>query len=240
MNKIYNLSSSDALLVADMQIDFLPGGALPIANADELIPVINDYIKRFREVNAPVLASRDWHPPNHMSFKEQGGSWPPHCVQNTDGANFHPNLKLPSQTIIFSKATDPKHEAYSAFDGTNLAEELHKISVKRLFIAGVATDYCVVNTVLDAQKLGFETIVLMDAVRGIDVNPDDVKSAVESMLKSGAEQATVADFPNVEDRLPLEKEVLDELAEKTTIEAVKSKRARLRSRGAKKRIKTER
>ncbi len=213
MNQKLILSSSDALLVTDMQIDFLPGGALPVANADELIPVINSYIKRFESI-AHIIASRDWHPLNHMSFKPQGGPWPPHCVQNTAGAKFTPDLKLPSETLVISKATDPKREAYSVFDGTPLEEELRKMDVKRLFVAGVATDYCVVNTVLDARKLGLETFVLMDATLGIDVNPGDVDRAVDVIVKSGAQQATSADFQTDEEKLPLGEELPEALAEK--------------------------
>ncbi len=239
MNKKLTLSSSDALLVTDMQIDFLPGGALPVVNADELIPVINSYIKRF-ENTAHIIASRDWHPPNHMSFKPQGGPWPPHCVQNTAGAKFKPDLKLPSETLVISKAADPKREAYSVFDGTPIEEELRKMDVKRLFVAGVATDYCVVNTVLDARKLGLETFVLMDATLGIDVNPGDVDRAVDVIVKSGAQQATSADFLMAEDELPLGEELPEALADKSLVRADRKQHARLRPKGANRRIPTER
>lgn len=190
MKTTYVLTNSDALLVTDIQNDFLPGGALPVANGDQIIPVINEYIQRFEAANASILASRDWHPPNHMSFKTQGGPWPPHCVQNTKGADFSPNLKLPKNTVIISKATNPKHEAYSAFDGTSLAKELETRGVKRLFISGLATDYCVFYTVLDARQLDFEAVVLMDATLGINVKPDDVDRAIKTMLEHGAQQAT--------------------------------------------------
>jgi nicotinamidase/pyrazinamidase len=156
--------------------------------------VINEYTAHFLASKAHIVASRDWHPANHLSFKPQGGLWPPHCIQNTEGARFSPKLKLPNNTIIISKATDPKHEAYSAFDNTNLETELRHLGVKRLFVAGLATDYCVVNTVLDARKLGFEALVLMDATLGINVKPGDVDRAVEAMVKSGAKQVIDADF----------------------------------------------
>jgi nicotinamidase/pyrazinamidase len=240
LSKTYNLASSDALLVTDMQIDFLPGGALPVEGADELIPAINDYIARFEDTPAHVIASRDWHPANHISFKAQGGPWPPHCVQNTEGAKFSPQLKFPNHTVVISKATDPKHEAYSAFDTTNLDNELRQLGVKRLFVAGVATDYCVVNTVLDACKLGFEVVVLMDAVLGIDVKAGDVDKAIETMVESGATQATVADFPNLEDRLPVSEEAPDALAEKPGLRQDGRKKARMRSKGTSKRISSER
>jgi nicotinamidase/pyrazinamidase len=190
----YLLTKSDALLVTDIQNDFLPGGALPVVNGDQIIPVINEYIRRFEAAKANILASRDWHLPNHMSFKAQGGPWPPHCVQNTKGAEFSPNLKLPENTVIISKATDPKHEAYSAFDGTSLAKELEMRGVKRLFISGLATDYCVFYTVLDARQLDFEAVVLMDATLGINVKPGDVDRAIKTMLEHGAQQATIENF----------------------------------------------
>ena len=234
------IGESDALLITDIQIDFLPGGALPVAGGDEIIPVLNDYIQRFKDAKGHVLASRDWHPVNHISFNAQGGPWPPHCVQNTIGAQFSPKLKLPEHTVVVSKATDPNHEAYSAFDGTNLAKELGILGIKRLFIGGLATDYCVVNTVLDARKLGFETFVLMDANRGIDVKPGDVDRAIEAMIKSGAEQVTVADFPEAVDALPIEEEAPDALEEKPSMLVASKKKARMRSKGANKRVKTER
>lgn len=240
LKNTYVIGESDALLVTDIQIDFLPGGALPVEGGDEIIPVINDYVGRFEEAGGHVLASRDWHPTNHTSFKAQGGPWPPHCIQNTEGAKFSPNLKLPKNTLIISKATDPKHEAYSVFDATNLTTELQTLGVKRLFVAGLATDYCIVNTVLDARKLGYPTVVLMDATRGINVQPGDVNRAVESMLKSGAEQAVVEDFPDMGDELSTEIAKPDELAEKPTLRAAVKKKTRMRSKGANKRVYTER
>jgi nicotinamidase/pyrazinamidase len=240
LSKTYTMIDSDALLITDIQKDFLPGGALPVASGDEIIPVLNGYIRRFEDAKAHVLASRDWHPPNHMSFKAQGGPWPPHCIQNTEGAKFSPDLKLPSHTVIISKATDPKREAYSAFDGTNLADELRMLGVQRLFVSGLATDYCVVNTVLDARKLGYETVVLMDATLGINVQPDDVDRAIETMLKNGTQQATTADFPDTEDTLPLDPAEPDALEEKPSLKAAVKKKARMRPRGSLKRIRTER
>ena len=159
---------------------------------NKIIPVIKDYIKRFQK--AHVIASRDWHPTDHISFKTQGGPWPIHCVQNTEGAKFSPELKLPKSTIIISKATNPKFEAYSAFESTNLDNELQSNGIKRLFVSGLATDYCVVNTVLDAKKRGLDVVVLMDATLGINAKPGDVNRAVERMVKAGAEQATIEDF----------------------------------------------
>lgn len=234
------MNNTDALLVTDIQIDFLPGGALPVANGDQIIPVINGYIQRFEASKVNILASRDWHPPNHISFKAQGGPWPPHCVQNTKGAEFSPSLKLPKNTVIISKATDANLEAYSAFDGTPLAKELQTRGIKRLFVSGLATDYCVFYTVLDACKLGLEAIILMDATLGINVKNGDVDKAVKTMLENGAQQATTEDFPDVVDSLPTEKAEPDALEEKPSLMAAEKKKARMRPRGSNKRIKTER
>ena len=240
LSKNYVITNSDALLITDIQKDFLPGGALPVDGGDEIIPVLNDYVKRFEASKAHVLASRDWHPSNHISFKAQGGLWPPHCVQETAGAKFSPDLKLPNHTIVISKATNPEKEAYSAFDGTSLAHELRTLGVKRLFIGGLATDYCVVNPVLDSCQLGFETVVLMDATLGINVEPGDVDRAVEKMLKNGAKQATADDFPDAVDELPIEEAQSDSLEEKPSQRADVKKKARMRSKGSAKRIRTER
>ena len=239
MKKNYELTNSDALVITDIQKDFLPGGALPVEGGDEIIPVLNSYIKRFKDTNANVFASRDWHPTNHISFKSQGGPWPPHCVQDTNGAKFSPDLKLPTGTTVISKATNPEHESYSVFDGTSFAHELQMCNVKRLFIGGLATDYCVVNTVLDARKLGFETVVLMDATRGINAESGDVDRAVEAMLKAGAQQATNDDFPDAVDSLPLEETEPDSLAEKSSERADVKKKARMRSRGPARQVRTE-
>jgi nicotinamidase/pyrazinamidase len=240
LNKTYNVTSSDALLITDVQKDFLPGGALPVPDGDEIIPVLNEYAKLFEDAKAHVFASRDWHPPNHCSFKQQGGPWPPHCVQNTRGAKFSPDLKLPEGTVVISKATDPERESYSVFDRTNFENELQMRGVRRLFVGGLATDYCVVNTVLDALKLGFKTVVLMDATLGINVKPGDVDRAVEKMLELGAEQATTADFPDAIDTLPLREAEADVMEEKPSARAAEKKKARMRPKGPDKRIPTER
>jgi nicotinamidase/pyrazinamidase len=240
LSKPINLNEHDALLITDIQVDFLIGGALPVPNADKIIPVVNNYIQHFEAAGGRVIASRDWHPANHSSFKSEGGPWPTHCIQGTQGAKISPQLKLPDHTVIISKATDPKHEAYSAFDSTNLDNQLRQLGVKRLFVAGLATDYCVVNTVLDARKLGFETYVLMDATLGINVNPGDIDRAVESMRTQGAKQVTDADFAETQDKLPIEETEPDALAEKPSMIMDAKKAARFRSKGVNKRIKTER
>jgi nicotinamidase/pyrazinamidase len=234
-----NLSKQDALIIADVQKDFLPGGTLPVKDGDLIIPALNEYAKIFKEADATIIASRDWHPPNHMSFVDQGGPWVPHCVQDTEGASFSPDLKLPEGTMIVSKATNPQKEAYSVFDGTGLDEELKKKGTSRVFIGGLATDYCVLNSTLDAKKLGYEIVVLADATRGIDVNPGDVEKAFETMAKNGALQITLADFPETE-ALPESEGTIDVEADKPLVESYVKKKARMRSKGSYKRVRRER
>ncbi len=161
----------EALIVVDMQRDFMPGGALPVPGADALIPRVNEYINLFRERGAMIVATRDWHPENHVSFRENGGPWPRHCVRDTPGAEFV--VDLPEDTLIVSKATGPDKDAYSGFDGTGLADLLHGNGVKRVYICGVAMEYCVRATALDAVKHGFETYLLLDAVKGIDPRAEE-------------------------------------------------------------------
>jgi nicotinamidase-related amidase len=164
----------------------MPGGKLPVKEADKIVPVINKYIKKFQELNRLIIATRDWHPENHISFKERGGPWPRHCIQNTHGAEFHPSLKLPDDVIIIDKATHPDRDAYSGFQETFLDLELRRHNIKRVFVSGVATEYCVRATVIDALKLGYETILLIDAIKGVELRPGDVDTALKEMLRNGA------------------------------------------------------
>jgi nicotinamidase/pyrazinamidase len=240
LEKDFSVGKTDALIIVDVQKDFCPGGALSVPTGDKVIPALNDYIKIFKKASASVFATRDWHPQNHVSFKAHGGLWPPHCVQNTEGAQFHPYLKLPSDTAIVSKATDPLVEAYSGFDGTELANTLNEQHVTRVFVGGLATDYCVKNTVLDARKLGFEVVLLMDAVRGINVEPDDVAKAVDAMVKSGAEQGILTDFPDPLEVPPADDAYAERLGDKPLSKVATKKKARMRPRGPYKRIRTER
>jgi nicotinamidase/pyrazinamidase len=240
LKKDFRIGKTDAIIVVDVQNDFCPGGALPVPEGDQVIPALNDYIKIFKKANTRIFATRDWHPPNHISFKAQGGPWPPHCIQDTEGAKFHPDLKLPRGTTIISKATDPRKEAYSGFDGTELANTLRKAGVTRVFVGGLATDYCVKNTVLDARELDFKAVLLLDAIRGINTEPDDVARAIAKMASRGAEQATLTDFPD-----PLEVPSADgpddeRLDEKPLSKVETKKKARMRPRGPYKRIRTER
>ena len=184
----------DALIIVDVQRDFCSGGALPVPDGEKIIPTLNKYIEKFSKAGALIVATRDWHPPNHMSFKDYGGVWPTHCVQGTLGAEFHPDLRLPREVKIVSKATSADKEAYSGFDGTNLERELKDAGIKRVFVGGLATDYCVKSTVLDALRLGFETILLIDAIKGVDVNLGDSERAIEEMIKRGAKKASLNDL----------------------------------------------
>jgi nicotinamidase-related amidase len=185
------VSSKTALIVVDVQNDFCPGGALPVSAGDSVVPVLNRYIDLFWRSNAPIFATRDWHPENHLSFKERGGPWPPHCVQGTKGAAFHPHLSLPKNVTIISKGTDPDREAYSGFQGTDLTDRLKQQKVGRVFVGGLATDYCVKNTVLDSLKAGFETVLLEDASRGVEVQPGDSERAIDEIKKAGASVTTL-------------------------------------------------
>ncbi|MCX8076878.1 MAG: nicotinamidase [Aquificaceae bacterium] len=181
------LSRIDALIVVDMQRDFMPGGALPVPDGDSIVGKLNEYIQMFFKKGLPVFFTRDWHPPDHISFKEQGGLWPTHCVQNTEGAKFHPDLFIPQDNrFIISKGTSKEFDAYSGFQGTLLDSLLKERGIKRVFVGGVATDYCVRNTVLGAINLGYQAFLLLDAVKGVDVEPGDSEKAVEEMLLAGA------------------------------------------------------
>ena len=186
--------SDSALIIVDVQNDFCPGGALPVTDGDKVVPTLNVYIKRFREEGAPVFATRDWHPNDHNSFKENGGIWPPHCAQGTSGAQFHPGLDISGDVEIVSKGTSPKDEAYSGFQGTDLAAELKKKGIKTLYIGGLATDYCVKHTVLDAIKEGFLVFFLEDGSKGVEVSPGDSKKAIDDMISAGAKKIVFLNF----------------------------------------------
>ncbi|MEM4298205.1 MAG: nicotinamidase [Nitrososphaerota archaeon] len=185
---------ASALIIVDVQNDFCHNGALPVPEGDKIIPNLNIYIRRFSTLKRPVFVTRDWHPPDHISFRLRGGPWPPHCVQNTWGAELHKDLRLPKNTIIVSKAYERDKEAYSGFQGTDLAERLRALGIKRLFIGGLATDYCVKNTVLDALKEGFEAYLLEDAIKGIDAQPGDSEKAIKEMVEKGAKLVRLSDL----------------------------------------------
>jgi nicotinamidase/pyrazinamidase len=184
----------DALVIVDVQNDFLPGGALAVPRGDEVIPPLNRYIDIFQQRGLPIFATRDWHPPNHCSFREQGGRWPRHCVMSSEGANISPDLKLPANVVVISKGSTPEREAYSGFEGTNLEEKLRAAQIKRLFVGGLATDYCVLKTVLDARRLGFEVFLLRDAIRAVNAQAGDGERAEGKMLKAYAVPITLNQF----------------------------------------------
>ncbi len=173
-------------MIVDVQNDFLPGGALAVPEGDAIIPVINTYIRAFQEASCPVLATRDWHPEDHCSFSDYGGPWPAHCIQGTKGAEFPSKLKLPENALIISKAQSKDKDAYSGFEGTDLAKTLRSMGIKRMFICGLATDYCVRATVMDALGHGFSVVVLQDAIRAVDLTPGDGEKALADMEKAGA------------------------------------------------------
>ena len=162
------LRDHDALLVVDLQRDFLPGGALAVPDGDKVIPVLAACIEAFVRNDCPIFASRDWHPPDHCSFQASGGPWPPHCIADSRGATIAAALQLPANATIIDKGRSVDQEAYSAFEGTALDACLRDLHTRRLFIGGLATDYCVLNTALDALRLGYEVVVLQDAIRAID------------------------------------------------------------------------
>ena len=172
---------TDALIVVDVQRDFCPGGALAVPRGDDVVPVINRLLGL---TDWLTVATRDWHPADHCSFEAQGGIWPPHCVAGTDGAAFHPALDQSRIRTVVSKAVTSDAEAYSGFQGTGLAARLAARGVRRVFVCGLATDYCVKATALDARRAGLDVVVIEDAIRGVEVKPGDCAKAVDEMRAS--------------------------------------------------------
>lgn len=187
----------DALIVVDVQNDFLPGGNLAVSDGDAVIPVLNDYIDLFLSHGLPIFFTRDWHPEGHCSFQEKGGTWPPHCVIGTEGAEFAPALKVPVEADIVSKGSELERDAYSGFQGTNLAARLKELQVSRVFVGGLATDYCVLNTVKDGLKNGFHVVLLRDATRAVNLKPGDGEKAEQEMVELGANPADYQAIVNV-------------------------------------------
>jgi nicotinamidase/pyrazinamidase len=185
------MENNSALLIVDVQKDFCPGGALGVAGGDEIIPIINRYIELFRNNGRPIIASRDWHPSVSRHFREFGGIWPVHCVQDSDGARFHPGLLLPPECLVFSKGTNPLLDDYSALQARNEAEKpmsqyLDELGLHFLYICGLATDYCVSQSVMNGLRQGFSIFVLADAVRGVDMEQGDSERALAEMVAAGA------------------------------------------------------
>jgi nicotinamidase-related amidase len=177
------LGPGDALLIVDPQVDFCPGGALAVPGGDHIFPAVNRAARQ-----APlVVASRDWHPADHVSFAARGGPWPPHCVAGTPGAEFHAALDTALIDKVVSKGTDRDREAYSAFDATDLADWLREKRVQRLLVAGLATDYCVRASVLDARRQDLEVLVLEAGIGAVEVHPGDGERALAEMREAGAQ-----------------------------------------------------
>lgn len=191
-----------ALLIVDVQNDFCPGGSLAVPNGDSVVEPLNSEIKKFLAEGNPIFASRDWHPAETNHFKDFGGIWPVHCVRGTAGAEFHPDLKLPNSVIIISKGMAKDEDAFSAFQGIaggtsewdalnewnskTLKDILTELGVKEIYVGGLATDYCVKATVLDAIKYGFKVKLLIDACMGVNLKENDSFDAIVEMMKSGA------------------------------------------------------
>ena len=177
------LQPGDALLLVDVQIDFCPGGNLPIADGDKVVPVLNRWLAAAREKGIPVYASRDWHPSGHMSFAARGGQWPDHCLQDSAGAAFHPDLALPEDTVVISKGVRFDKDQYSAFDETGLAERLHQDSVTRVWVGGLALDVCVEATALGGREAGFAVQLIPEASKAITA--DGAARAIAAMREAG-------------------------------------------------------
>ncbi|MGE5246136.1 MAG: nicotinamidase [Betaproteobacteria bacterium] len=202
-------AAHSALLVVDVQRDFCPGGSLAVPEGDRVVPVLNRYIEAAIDQGLPIYVSRDWHPAVTSHFKQYGGEWPPHCVQHSEGAAFHPDLHLPASAILISKGDDPTRPGYSAFDGRTesgkpLLEDLRKRGIGHLYIGGLTTDYCVRTSVLDARRAGLDATVLTDGIAGIDVHPGDVSRAMAAMRDAGATFTTLSTTagPRFADREP--------------------------------------
>jgi nicotinamidase/pyrazinamidase len=176
-----------ALIVVDIQNDFCPGGALAVPEGDEVVEVVNSLMSVFPF----VVATQDWHPTNHISFKEQGGIWPPHCIQNTHGAELHPALNQKAINLYFHKAINASQDSYSGFEGIDangrlLEDALKAEHIHTVYITGLATDYCVKETALDALKKGFEVFLVTNAIRAVNVNKGDGEKALQELQQSGA------------------------------------------------------
>ncbi|HHX45668.1 MAG TPA: nicotinamidase [Chloroflexi bacterium] len=191
------LQPNSALLVVDMQRDFMPGGALGVPEGDSIIPKVNAYIGQFAMAGAPILATRDWHPPETVHFQAQGGLWPPHCVQGTPGAEFHPGVKLPEGIIVLSKGMDPREDAYSAFHaraletGATLRDHLRALGIEHLYLSGLALDYCVKWTALGAIREVLGVTVLIDATRAVNLAPHDAEETIETLVRAGVQFETI-------------------------------------------------
>ena len=183
----------DALIAVDLQRDFIAGGSLAVPGGEQVIPLFNSYLALFRSRNLPVFLTRDWHPLNHISFRSRGGDWPPHCVQGTAGARFAAELDLEGSEHVISKAQSRDADSYSAFEDADFADQLRQQGIERLFIGGLATDYCVRSTVDGALENGFAVVLLTDVVAAVNVKEGDGERAIADMVEKGARPATYRD-----------------------------------------------
>jgi nicotinamidase/pyrazinamidase len=182
MNKF---GKNGALIIVDVQNDFCPGGALAVPDGDRVIPVLNQWIEAAVKAQVAIFATRDWHPPEHISFKARDGPWHPHCVQNTPGAELHGKLQLPDNAIIINKGFDPDHDSYSGFDRTDLDLRLRAAGAKSLWIGGLALDYCVMATAQDAAKRGYEVHVITAATRPIGTSHEEIQATLDQLRNAG-------------------------------------------------------
>lgn len=184
MDSIQRLQKDDGLLIVDVQWDFCPGGLLPVPDGHQVVPVLNEWIEAALKRDIPVYVSRDWHPKKHVSFQERGGPWPPHCLQDTDGAQFHPELHRDDKILVITKGTRFDRDQNSVFEETGFGHQLAYDEVRRLYVGGLALDVCVLQSVLDALQGGLEVYVLKEATRPVD--QENGRRALERMLKAGA------------------------------------------------------
>ncbi len=194
--------AGDALLLVDVQRDFV-SGSLAVRDAASILPILNRYIAEFARRGLPIVATRDWHPSGHCSFRAQGGPWPPHCIAGTPGAAFAAGLALGPRAIVISKAFAPERDAYSGFEGTPLDLRLRALKVRRLFVGGLATDYCVLHTVRDALRHGYAVFLLVDAIRAVNAQPMDGANALAAMRSAGASPLRFPELAGDERRVPL-------------------------------------
>ncbi|MFH0827517.1 MAG: nicotinamidase [Candidatus Omnitrophota bacterium] len=193
------MKSKKALLIVDVQNDFCPGGALAVPEGDKIVPNLNRYIKIFLKKKWPVFATADWHPVRTRHFKSFGGAWPVHCLANTQGAQFHAKLRLPKDVVLLYKGMDPEKDSYSAFQAEDLSgmgfeKWLNRMGIREIYVGGLATDYCVKTSVGDALKHGLKVKLLLDAVKGVNLKPNDSEKAVQVMVRKGARKITLKNF----------------------------------------------
>jgi nicotinamidase-related amidase len=185
----YEIRPDDALVIVDVQHDFLPGGALGVAEGERIFDPIDELAPRF----ARVYATRDWHPADHSSYAQHGGPWPVHCVAESHGAAFDPRLNLENVDVVVDKGTDRLTDGYSGFAATSLESDLREHGVKRVFVCGLATDYCVKATALDAKAAGFDVVVIEDAAAAVNVQPGDEERALQEVRGAGVAVARSSD-----------------------------------------------